>query len=362
MQLEINNELKNLIPPLTEDEYQRLEKSILAEGCRDAIIVWNNIIIDGHNRYEICKKHGINFAIVEKAFIDIEAAKDWMDSNQLARRNLTPDQRQILIGRRYLREKLKHGGDRKSSGQIDHLKTSEKLAEEYKVAPKTVRRYAETAKQFEQLQKEKPELAKEIFQGKKTFAEAKKEERNLQKEKEVEEIRKKPASSMNGLYDVVVIDPPWPMQKIERECAPNQTKSLDYPTMTEDELKGFKLPMADDCHVWLWTTHKFLPMAFRLLDYWGLKYVCCFTWHKNGGFQPFGLPQYNSEFALYARKGTPTFIDTKAFNTCFQAPRGTHSEKPAEFYDIVRRVAGGSRIDIFSRRKIDGFDQYGNQI
>jgi len=161
-----------LIPPLTEDEYSRLENSILTDGCRDAIVAWNNIIIDGHNRYEICKKHGINFAIVEKAFIDIEAAKDWMDSNQLARRNLTPDQRQILIGRRYLREKLKHGGDRKSSGQIDHLKTSEKLAEEYKVAPKTVRRYAETAKQFEQLQKEKPELAKEIFQGKKTMAEA----------------------------------------------------------------------------------------------------------------------------------------------------------------------------------------------
>lgn len=90
-----------------------------------------------------------------------------------ARRNLTPDQRQILIGRRYLREKLLHGGDRKSKGNICTLKptaekladeykepigktctsvnTAEKLADEYKVAPKTVRRYAETAKQFERL-------------------------------------------------------------------------------------------------------------------------------------------------------------------------------------------------------------------
>lgn len=186
--------------------------------------------------------------------------------------------------------------------------------------------------------------------------------RTVQKAAEVEEIRQKPAASTNGIYDVIVIDPPWPMQKIERDCAPNQVKSLDYPTMTEDELRGFKLPMADDCHVWLWTTHKFLPMAFRLLEHWELKYVCCFTWHKNGGFQPFGLPQYNSEFALYARRGTPVFVDVKAFNTCFQAPRGRHSEKPEEFYDIVRRVTGGSRIDIFSRRKIDGFDQYGNQI
>lgn len=99
------------------------------------------------------------------------------------------------------------------------MKTSEKLAEEYKVAPKTVRRYAETAKKFEQLQKEKPELAKEIFQGKKTIAEVKKEERNLQKE--VEEIRKKPASSMNGLYDVIIKKAAaLPVQEVETAAYP----------------------------------------------------------------------------------------------------------------------------------------------
>ena len=101
-----------------------------------------------------------------------------------------------------------------------------------------------------------------------------------QKKEEINNIANTPPKKPDGLYEVIVIDPPWPMEKVERECRPNQVQSLDYPVMTEDELKSFNLPLASDCHVWLWTTHKFLPMAFRLLEHWQLKYVCCFTWHK----------------------------------------------------------------------------------
>ena len=168
------------------------------------------------------------------------------------------------------------------------------------------------------------------------------------------------AKATQGLYDVIVLDPPWAMQKIERDVRPNQSE-FDYPTMSEDELAGLAIPAADNCHIWVWTTHKFLPMALRLIDTWGMKYVCTFTWHKPGGFQPIGLPQYNCEFALYARKGVPEFIDTKAFPVCFNAPRGVHSEKPQEFYDVVQRVTAGRRLDMFNRRSIAGFDVWGNQ-
>lgn len=93
----IDEEFKQLIPPLTEDEYKGLEASILSEGCRDALIVWGDILIDGHNRYEICTLHNIPYNTIEMNFNSRNEALLWIMRNQLSRRNLNDLQRVELV-------------------------------------------------------------------------------------------------------------------------------------------------------------------------------------------------------------------------------------------------------------------------
>ena len=207
---------------------------------------------------------------------------------------------------------------------------------------------------------EQRQIAAQITGGKESYADAIREVRREEVVEKLNDISAREVKRLEGKYDVIVIDPPWPIQKIEYDVRPNQVV-LDYPTMTEDELAGMKMPAADDCHLWLWATHKYLPMALRLLEVWGFKYTCTFVWHKDNGIQPIGLPKYNCEFAIYARRGNPKFIDAKAFFLCFHGESGAHSEKPKEFYDLIRRVTAGVRIDIFNRREIEGFDSWGNE-
>jgi hypothetical protein len=184
----VNERIKERIPQMNAEEYLLLEKSILSDGCRDAIIAWNNTIVDGHNRYDICKKHNVVFKVTDKQFTDIEECLDFVDANQLGRRNLTNDQRMIIIGRRYNREKKKQGEHKgnqhtkKESGQIVQIpSTSEKIANENKIDEKTVRRYGKTANAFDMMQDENPELAKDIFQGKKSLKDFNKKKRNEKK-------------------------------------------------------------------------------------------------------------------------------------------------------------------------------------
>lgn len=93
----IDNEFKGLIPPLTDEEYKGLEESISKDGCRDALVLWGDILIDGHNRYKICTEHNIPFKTVQKEFTSRDEVMLWMLQNQLARRNLNDFQRSEIV-------------------------------------------------------------------------------------------------------------------------------------------------------------------------------------------------------------------------------------------------------------------------
>ena len=137
--LTVDKEFKDLITLLAEDEYKGLEQNIIERGCLDNIKTWEGIIIDGHNRYEICEKHNLSFGVTELLFSTREEVINWIIDNQLGRRNLTPWQMSVLRGKRYEAEKKEHGGDRKSMYQNDTLiSTREELSDQYGVSPATI--------------------------------------------------------------------------------------------------------------------------------------------------------------------------------------------------------------------------------
>ena len=101
MDIVVNEELKAYIEPLTPDEHDALERSILAEGCRDALVLWGNVLVDGHNRYGICTKHGLPFQTVQNPrFQSMEDVHLWMINQHLGRRSLSDFQRGVLALRK----------------------------------------------------------------------------------------------------------------------------------------------------------------------------------------------------------------------------------------------------------------------
>jgi len=97
LNITINDELRSFVDPLSPIEQAALERSLLAEGCRDALVLWRDTLIDGHNRYELCQKHGIPFRTVHNnTFESIEDVMLWMIDNHLARRSVSDFQRGVL--------------------------------------------------------------------------------------------------------------------------------------------------------------------------------------------------------------------------------------------------------------------------
>ena len=149
MELKIDNEFRDLIPPLTEEEYSGLESAIVENGFNPAypIITWKgqDIIVDGHNRYSICTKHNIAFEFIEQEFASRYEVCAWMVENQLKRRNVNSLTKTYLVGRRYLLEKQENGGDRKSLYQNDKLipETHKRIASQLNIGSATVTRASE---------------------------------------------------------------------------------------------------------------------------------------------------------------------------------------------------------------------------
>ncbi|MCL2814324.1 MAG: hypothetical protein FWD23_06970 [Oscillospiraceae bacterium] len=168
----IDEQFKALLPALDAQTYALLEESLLENGCLHPLVLWNNILIDGHNRYEICQKHEIEFETIDKEFASRDEALIWIITTQVARRNLTPIQLSYYRGVHYNADKRVQGTSnlyseqmKKRQNDVFQKSTSQRLAEQYKVSSRTIDRDAQLAAAIDAIGENSAEAKGEILSG-----------------------------------------------------------------------------------------------------------------------------------------------------------------------------------------------------
>ena len=180
----------------------------------------------------------------------------------------------------------------------------------------------------------------------------------------------------HGGFRTIVADPPWkygPWGKNSgKGCRGDFSGRKDvivempYPTMTVQDIGALNVSdcAADDCDLYLWTTQKYLPDAFKVLAAWGFKYCQTLTWCKTPrGTGQGGLFCPTTEFLILGRKGKmpkKPRIDSTWWNV--KRPHNSHSTKPEFFQDLIETVSDGPRLELFARRPRDGWTVWGNEV
>lgn len=366
----------NIFPLMEGRAFEDLCDSIQQNGLMEGIWIYKGQIIDGRNRYRACQETGVEarFRAYEGEEADLVG---FVVALNLHRRHLSESQRAMVASNI---AKLGEGRPNETAS-IDAVSQS-KAASMLNVGRASVQRAREVQAHGT------PELVKAVEKGDVAVSTAaviatapKEEQRQILARTDAEilaaakairqekaqvnaaarAVVKAEAAKLElpaGKYRTIVIDPPWQMQKIERDERPDQV-GFEYPTMTEAELMAFNLPAFahDDCHLYLWTTHKHLPLAMRLAEHWGFRYQCLMTWVKNVGFTPFSW-MYSTEHVLFCRKGSLDLLKMGK-RLDFNAAVREHSRKPDEFYSLVSEVSPSPRIDVFGRESREGFDVWG---
>lgn len=168
----------------------------------------------------------------------------------------------------------------------------------------------------------------------------------------------------NSKYDIIVVDPPWDIGKIRRSSRPLQGSTLNYPTMSIEDIKDLPIPLIADNPSWLflWTINQYLEQSFKIMRYWEFTFHIMLTWDKQNGMCLYGFHR-RTEFILAGYRGTPIAFPTrKAIPTIFaESSWGKHSVKPGIFYQLIEPL-GSRRVDIFARKQRPGWDVWGNEV
>ncbi len=382
--MRIDEALNALIPPLTDSEYKGLEQSIINEGCRDKLITWDDTIVDGHNRYEICTKHGIPYQVEERDFDNIEAVKVWMIDNQKSRRNLTDGWKWELAQTRKAilaekgREKQSHGDTAPGKTLLSTIDKSVHNTQK-EIASELGWSTGKVAMADKVWSEAEPEVKERVKAGEvsinQAYQEIKKQEKKAGLETKKQEyqqrieVREDKISidifNTDTKYRIIYADPAWSYNDAQ-DTSNLGGAAKHYDTMTTNEI--CQLPVKNitqkDAVLFLWVTSPLLEDGMRVIKEWGFKYKSSFIWDK----VRHNMGHYNSmrhEFLLIATKGS-CVPDNKKLYDSVQSIEKTdkHSQKPKEFLDIIDDIyTYGDRIELFAREAHSvAWDVWGNEV
>ena len=365
------HEYATLLPAMSEEELEAMKEDIRTNGIHTPIVMHGGKILDGRHRYEAAISIGMD--IKDIPFTELPKSEDPMSyavGANLHRRHLNPSQRALVVAKFSIQDKQKN-------------RTS---ADKYKAEFMNVS-LPSVSHAKKVLKKGTSEIISAIENGEISVSDAAKiADRDTETQNAaLLEKRTGRSSTLKGAVDVldnaklasvaatdiptgkyctIVVDPPWPVDFKKRDAEPNQSVAVPYPTMTLAEISELDIRglAADNCWLLLWSTNRFLPSAFTIIEDWGFQYRWCLAWNKKDGMQHTNSPKLNLEHVIVASIGKPKWASTKQFWGCFSGELREHSRKPEEFYNMLKRVAPVPRLDMFSRHKIDGFDTWGNEL
>jgi len=365
--MKIDPEFKALIPPLAADELQQLEENIRKDGCRDALVVWDGILIDGHNRFEICTRWGFHFKTKAIEFKNRNEAMLWIVRNQLGRRNLQPFTRSVLV--------------LKSEEVIKAMaKANQKLGGEVKVPQNSVKPPIDTQKELAKLAntshdtiskakvieaKATPEVKAKLHAGEVSINQAyvtiKREEK---KADHAEKVKAAAADTSprktGGPYDIIMADPPW---QYDHQEAENRAIENQYPTADLSTICSHGAVSKKDAILFLWATAPKLTEALTVMQTWGFTYKTCAVWDK----EIIGMGYWfrgQHELLLVGVKGNPGATPEPArCSSVFREKRGKHSRKPESVFQWIEQAfPGKSKLEMYCREPRAGWDAWGNEV
>jgi N6-adenosine-specific RNA methylase IME4 len=375
--VKIDAEFKKLIPALSGDEFSQLEANILHDGIREPLVVWNDTLIDGHNRYEIATKHGLEYETQNMDFASRDEAIRWIILNQFGRRNLSAwDRSELALKLKpIIAEKAK---ERQEMGinQYSLCQKSDKPAiDTKKELAKVAGVSHDTISKVEKIQQQAtPEIKEAVKSGEMSINQAYQATRREEKKAEVKRRIEDYSKVQTGVidikkpekkYNIVYADPPWRYWE-----SGNKNQSEHYTTMTIEDI--CKLPVkdiiADDSVLFLWVTYPILHEAFKVIESWGFKYSTAgFVWikrNKNADTPFFGCGAWtraNSELCLIATRGHIQRLDA-TISQVIESPIEEHSKKPDIVRDLIEKLVGKlPRVELFCRNPKDGWDIWGNE-